>query len=105
MEAVLRTVTAILGSPSMPRLALKAIRGLEGVKEAEVVLEGPGVPGGSRAVKVAIASGMANVHKLLQAIQEGKVGCSGSWCCCTWHGSTSEVARCMEVGCCRCTGC
>jgi hypothetical protein len=77
MEAALRTVCELLGAPPLPRLQLQAIRGLEGVKEAEVVLEGPGVPGGRRTVHVAVASGMANAHRLLAAMEDGKVGWAG----------------------------
>lgn len=66
MEAALRTAYHTLNGKEYEAIDFKEVRGLQGVKEAEVDM---GVAG---KVKVAVASGMANAKKLLDEIREGK---------------------------------
>ena len=66
MEAALRTVYEILTGKALPDLDLTMVRGLEGVKEAVVPIEGIGD------VKVAVAHGLGNARKLLDRIKKGE---------------------------------
>lgn len=78
MEAALRTLTAVVGTDETQQLEFKDIRGVEGIKEAEVNV-------GNKKVKVAIAHGTGNAEKLLEMIRSGEkdyhfieiMGCSG----------------------------
>lgn len=65
MEAALRTVYEVVSGEELPSLNFTAVRGLEGVKEAEVDIKGT-------KVKVAVAHGLGNARKLLEAIKAGK---------------------------------
>ena len=65
MEAALRTVHAVVTGRPMERLEYEPVRGFEGVKEAQVDLDGT-------VVKVAVAHGMTNAKKLLEQIRTGK---------------------------------
>lgn len=65
MEAALRTVYEKVTGKVLENVNFEAVRGLEGVKEAEVDLNGT-------KVKVAIAHGTGNAEKLLQAIKNGE---------------------------------
>lgn len=64
MEAALRTAAMKLGGKGAP-LEFKEVRGTEGVKEAEYTV-------GKTAVKVAVASGLGNARKVLEAIKSGE---------------------------------
>ncbi len=64
MEAALRTAAVKLGGDGAP-LEFKEVRGTEGVKEAEYTL-------GGATVKVAVASGLGNARKVLDAIKSGE---------------------------------
>ena len=66
MEAALRTAYHTLNGKEYEAIDFKEVRGLQGVKEAEVDM------GAAGKVKVAVASGMANAKKLLDEIREGK---------------------------------
>ncbi len=78
MEAALRTVADILEKKDLAQFEYKAVRGVEGIKEAEVTLAG-------KTIKVAVAHGGENAKKLLELIKSGKkeyqfvevMGCSG----------------------------
>ena len=78
MEAALRTVVDVLTGEDMPRLEYGDVRGLEGIKEATVSVNGTDI-------KVAIVHGTANAAKLLNAIRAGEktyhfievMGCPG----------------------------
>lgn len=78
MEAALRTVAEILGGKSLDEIEYHAVRGVEGIKEAEVNLGGTNV-------KVAVANGLGNARKLLDKIKAGEaeyhfvevMGCPG----------------------------
>ncbi len=65
MEAALRTAYFALTSKELNPVDFLPVRGLQGVKEASVDINGI-------IVKVAVASGMANAKKLLDDIKAGK---------------------------------
>ncbi len=65
MEAALRTVYEVVTEETLASVDFKAVRGLEGIKEAEVDLKGT-------KVKVAEANGLGNARKLMDLIKEGK---------------------------------
>ena len=65
MEAALRTVVDVLTGRDMPRLEYDDVRGLEGIKEATVSVNGTDI-------NVAIVHGTANAAKLLNAIRAGE---------------------------------
>lgn len=64
MEAALRTAAYALGDGDKP-IEFKEVRGTDGVKEAEFVLNGA-------PVSVAVASGLGNARKILEDIKSGK---------------------------------
>ncbi len=78
MEAALRTAYFVLTGKEHEKIAFEAVRGLEGVREAAIDINGT-------VLKVAIASGMKNAKVLLDQIREGKspyafieiMGCPG----------------------------
>lgn len=92
MEAALRTVVDVLTGRDMPRLEYGDVRGLEGIKEATVNVNGTDI-------KVAIVHGTANAAKLLNAIRAGEktyhfievMGCPGG--CVTGGGQPIVDAR------------
>ncbi len=65
MEAALRTVYEVVTGETLQNLDFESVRGLTGVKEASVNLAGT-------EVKVAVASGLGNARKLMDAIRAGK---------------------------------
>ncbi|MGE5557105.1 MAG: NADH-dependent [FeFe] hydrogenase, group A6 [Bacillota bacterium] len=65
MEAALRTAADILGGGEAPRLEFREVRGLEGVKEAELNL-------GGQVLTVAVAHSLSQARKLLDAIKRGE---------------------------------
>ena len=79
MEAALRTVYYVLTGKESKPIALKAVRGLEGLREASVKINK------DVTVNVAIANGMKNAKILLDEIRAGKskyafieiMGCPG----------------------------
>lgn len=92
MEAALRTVVDVLTGRDMPRLEYADVRGLEGIKEATVNVNGTDI-------NVAIVHGTANAAKLLNAIRAGEktyhfievMGCPGG--CVTGGGQPIVDAR------------
>lgn len=78
MEAALRTAYEIITGKEVPfeNLDIHAARGMKGVREAAVTIEGclpewsflEGV-----ALKVAVAHGLKNAHELMKAVKEGRV--------------------------------
>lgn len=96
MEAALRTVSEILNNKPLETLDFESVRGLEGVKEAEVNINGT-------PVKVAVAHTLANAKKVAEAVRNGTsdyafievMACPGG---CIGgggqpYGTTSDVAR------------
>lgn len=65
MEAALRTVYEILTGEELPGLDFTPVRGIEGIKEAEVDVNG-------MMIRVAVAHGLSNVSQLLDLIKAGK---------------------------------
>lgn len=92
MEAALRTVVDVLTGEDMPRLEYADVRGLEGIKQATVNVNGTDI-------NVAIVHGTANAAKLLNAIRAGEktyhfievMGCPGG--CVTGGGQPIVDAR------------
>ena len=92
MEAALRTVVDVLTGEDMPRIEYADVRGLEGIKEATVNVNGTDI-------NVAIVHGTANAAKLLNAIRAGEktyhfievMGCPGG--CVTGGGQPIVDAR------------
>ena len=65
MEAALRTAYELVTGKTLENLDFVAVRGLEGIKEAAIPIEGIGD------VKVAVASGLGNARKLMERIIHG----------------------------------
>jgi len=65
MEAAIRTVYEVVNKKPLENLDFKDLRGLEGIKEAEVDL-------GGTMVKVAVAHTLANAKVLCDQIRDGK---------------------------------
>ena len=65
MEAALRTVAEVVTGKSLPNPEFHEVRGVKGIKEAEYELAGT-------KVKVAVASGLENAHKLMEMIKSGE---------------------------------
>jgi len=65
MEAALRTAYEVVTKKTLDKLDFKDVRGLEGIKTAEVDLNG-------LKVRVAVANGLGNARKLLEEVQAGK---------------------------------
>ncbi|MCX7922155.1 MAG: NADH-dependent [FeFe] hydrogenase, group A6 [Clostridia bacterium] len=78
MEAALRTVAEVLSGKSIDNIEYEAVRGVEGIKEATIELEG-------LTLKAAVAHGLGNARKLLEKIKAGEaeyhfievMGCPG----------------------------
>ena len=78
MEAALRTAYKVLTGKEHELIKFEAVRGLEGVKEAAIDING-------QTIKVAVASGMKNAKALLDEVKTGKspyafieiMGCPG----------------------------
>jgi len=66
MEAALRTAYEVATGKVLDNVEFAAVRGLDGIKEATVPVEGVGD------VKVAVAHGLGNARRLLDRIKEGK---------------------------------
>ena len=64
MEAALRTAYKVLSGKERQPIEFNEVRGLEGIKEAEIDL-------GAAKIKVAVASGMKNAKVLLDQIKAG----------------------------------
>ncbi len=65
MEAALRTAAYVVEGKNPKPDAFKVVRGLDGIKEAEVKL-------GDTTVKAAIASGLGNARKLIEKVRSGE---------------------------------
>ncbi len=65
MEAALRTVYEVVTGKNLKRMEFHTIRGLEGIKEAEVDLKG-------LTVKVAVAHSLSNARRIMELIRSGK---------------------------------
>lgn len=65
MEAALRTVYEVVTGKTLENLDFMAVRGLEGIKEAQVDLDGT-------IVKVAVAHSLSKARQVMELIKEGK---------------------------------
>ncbi len=65
MEAALRTVYEVVTGKTLKNIDFKAVRGLEGIKEAEVNLKGT-------KVKVAAVHSLSKARTIMEMIKEGK---------------------------------
>ena len=65
MEAALRTVYEVVTGKTLTSLDFKQVRGMEGIKSAELDLAGT-------KVRVAVAHGLSNARKLLEEVRDGK---------------------------------
>ncbi|NPV69125.1 MAG: 2Fe-2S iron-sulfur cluster binding domain-containing protein [Firmicutes bacterium] len=65
MEAALRTAYELVTKTTLPKIDFEAVRGLEGIKEAEVDMSGT-------KVRVGVAHGLSNAKKLLDQLAAGK---------------------------------
>ncbi len=65
MEAALRTAYEVVTGKTLAKLDFTDVRGLEGIKEASVDLDGT-------VLKVAVAHGLGNARKVMELIQQGK---------------------------------
>ncbi|MBC8528954.1 iron hydrogenase small subunit [Christensenellaceae bacterium NSJ-44] len=92
MEAALRTVYEVVTGKELEDVDFKDVRGIAGVKEAEVDLDGT-------KVRVAVAHGTGNAKKLLEKVRAGEadyqfievMGCPGG--CVTGGGQPIVSAR------------
>jgi iron-only hydrogenase group A len=65
MEAALRTAYEIITGQPVPDINIEAVRGMEGVRSATVMV-------GDLPVKAAVAHGLANARQVLEGIKSGK---------------------------------
>lgn len=65
MEAALRTAYEVYTGTELEELEFHGVRGMQGIKEAEVIMKG--LP-----VRVAVAHGLANARLLLDEVRSGK---------------------------------
>ncbi len=65
MEAALRTAYEVLTGSPLPDVNFLAVRGMEGIREAEVAINGS-------TVKVAVAHTLKNARRLLEQIERGE---------------------------------
>jgi iron-only hydrogenase group A len=65
MEAALRTAYEVVTGKTLTDINFSSVRGMEGIKEAEVDLNG-------KKLKVAVAHTLANARKLLEQIERGE---------------------------------
>jgi len=65
MEAALRTAYKAITGEELEDVNITAVRGLEGVREAEVKI-------GDLTVKAAVANGLANAKKVMEGIKSGR---------------------------------
>ncbi len=92
MEAALRTVYEIVTGKTLEKVEFEAVRGTEGIKEAEIDLNG-------KTVRVAVAHSTGNAKKLLDAVKAGEkhydfieiMGCPGG--CVTGGGQPIVNAK------------
>jgi iron-only hydrogenase group A len=66
MEAALRTAYEVATGKTLENVEFTAVRGLEGIKEAVIPVEGIGN------VRIAVSHGLGNARKLLERVKEGK---------------------------------
>ncbi|WP_243622534.1 NADH-dependent [FeFe] hydrogenase, group A6 [Candidatus Cryosericum odellii] len=65
MEAALRTAYEVLTKKSLAKLEFEDVRGLEGIKTADIDIDGT-------ILKVAVANGLGNARVLMEQVQKGE---------------------------------
>lgn len=65
MEAGLRTINYLLTGKNLEKVELKKVRGLKGIKEAEIII-------GDYNLKVAVAHGLGNVENVINKIKAAR---------------------------------
>jgi NADH-quinone oxidoreductase subunit G/NADP-reducing hydrogenase subunit HndD len=65
MEAALRTAYELMTGKELPRLEFHEVRGLKGIKEATIDIEGT-------PVRVAVAHGLGHARELLERVKAGE---------------------------------
>jgi NADH-quinone oxidoreductase subunit G len=65
MEAALRTATELITGQELEKIDYKIVRGLEGIKKAEVEI-------GDLKLKAAVAHGLGNARRLMEMIEAGE---------------------------------
>ena len=65
MEAALRTAYEVITKKSLAKLDFEDVRGLEGIKSADIDIDG-------MILKVAVANGLGNARVLMEQIQKGE---------------------------------
>lgn len=68
MEAALRTVYAVVEGKELPGVSFSPVRGMDGIKEANVEVSLGGKP---TTVKIAVAHTLANAKKLMDKVRAG----------------------------------
>ncbi|MBN2589837.1 MAG: iron hydrogenase small subunit [Sedimentisphaerales bacterium] len=63
MEAAVRTAYELYTGETMTEIELEDIRGLQGIKEGQLTLEG-------QEIRIAVAHGLGNAHKLLKIVKQ-----------------------------------
>jgi iron-only hydrogenase group A len=63
MEAAIRTAYELYTGETLIDIEMEGIRGLQGVKEAKVVMDG-------KELRIAVAHGLGNAHKVLEMVRE-----------------------------------
>jgi len=66
IEAVVRTVSCWLDGKPPENISFTQLRGMDGIREAEVTV-------GGKKVRIGIAHGLGNARKLLEDVRDGKV--------------------------------
>ena len=66
MEAAVRTVVDKLTGKSVDKIEYKALRGINGIKEAVIDV-------GDKKVKIAVANGLSNVRSLMEKLAKGEL--------------------------------
>jgi len=70
MEAAVRTAYFVLAGQEMENMNLAPVRGMNGIKEAELTI--PLKDGGELPLKVAVAHGLGNARKLMERLVNGE---------------------------------
>jgi len=65
MEAALRTAYKLITDEELPNPDINFLRGYKGIKTGELTIEG-------KTIRIAVASGLANVQKLLDEVRTAK---------------------------------
>ena len=65
MEAALRTAQDTLTGKDLKEIDFEAVRGEKGIKRAEIEVAG-------KKIKIVVASGLSNAHKIMEEIKSGK---------------------------------